>query len=261
MGCQSSEVATGGANGATILVVDDEREIADLVALYLEAEGFAPQVRYDAETALAAIAQRPFDLAVLDVMLPVVNGFQLCREIRRHHTYPVIMLTAKDAEVDKIAGLNFGADDYLTKPFRPLELVARVKAQLRRRRQYDAGLRAGPMPGDAVSMASRTGASVASVVLSYRGLELNALTHECTVDGDPVQLTPTEFAIARVLLERLGQPVSSEEMFHELWGDETYIKTSNTISVHVRHLREKLGDNVDKPTYIRTVWGIGYKIG
>ena len=127
-GFDDMDAAGSGMHGTTVLVVDDEREIADLVAVYLEAEGYASHVCYDAKTAQDAIAERAFDLAILDVMLPDVNGFQLCRQIRQSHTYPVIMLTARDAEVDKIAGLTFGADDYLTKPFRPLELVARVKA-------------------------------------------------------------------------------------------------------------------------------------
>jgi len=227
-----------------ILVVDDEREIADLVALYLQNEGFAVEVFYEGEAALARIRETAFDLALLDVMLPGVDGFTLCRKLREQYNYPVIMLTARDAELDKINGLTLGADDYITKPFRPLELVARAKAQLRRYKRYNAA------PGQ-----SR------SDLLLHKGLCLDIATHECTLNERALDLTPTEFAILRILCEAGGKVVSAEELFHAIWQDEYYTKANNTITVHIRHLREKLGDTADRPQYIKTVWGVGYKIG
>ena len=228
-----------------ILVVDDEREIADLVELYLQNENYTVFKFYSAREALACVESTELDLAILDVMLPDLSGFTLCQRIRERHTYPIIMLTAKDGETDQITGLTLGADDYITKPFRPLELVARVKAQLRRYKKYNPA-RAGSEPSPA---------------LLYAGLELNAATHECTLNGSALSLTPTEFSILRILLERRGQAVSSEALFHEIWRDEYYSKSNNTITVHIRHLREKLGDTLDDSKYIKTIWGVGYKIG
>ncbi len=225
-----------------LLVVDDEREIADLVKLYLENEGFLVTVCYDGNDALRVIETEEPDLCVLDIMLPGVSGLELCRRIRESYTYPVIMLTAKGEELDKITGLTLGADDYMTKPFLPLELVARVKAQLRRYKKYN------------------TGAAMAEEVLTVSGLVLNVRTHECTLNERPLSLTPTEFSVLKILCQRRGQVVSAEELFHLIWEDEYYIKNNNTITVHIRHLREKLGDSFEKPKYIKTVWGCGYKI-
>ena len=229
-----------------ILVVDDEPEISDLVELYLQNENYEVFKFYSAKDALACIESTELDLAILDIMLPEVNGFALCQKIRERHTYPVIMLTAKDAETDKITGLTLGADDYVTKPFRPLELVARVKAQLRRYKRYNP--------------AQTSGQEQASDLLLHSGLEMNAGTHACFLNGKPLSLTPTEFSILRILLERKGKVVSSEELFHKIWKDEYYSKSNNTITVHIRHLREKLGDTIDNPKYIKTIWGVGYKI-
>ena len=227
-----------------ILVVDDEREICDLVELYLQNEDYTVYKFYSAREALACIQSTELDLAILDIMLPEINGFTLCQKIREKYTYPVIMLTAKDAETDKITGLTLGADDYITKPFRPLEMVARVKAQLRRYKRYNPARQQ----------------NAASPVLLHAALEMNTETHECFLAGEPLALTPTEFAILRILLERKGGVVSSEELFHGIWKDEYYSKSNNTITVHIRHLREKLGDAVDEPKYIKTIWGVGYKI-
>ena len=227
-----------------ILVVDDEREISDLVELYLQNENYTVYKFYTAREALACIQSTELDQAVLDIMLPDINGFTLCQKIRERYTYPVIMLTAKDAETDKITGLTLGADDYITKPVRPLELVARVKAQLRRYKRYNPARHPdAPSP-----------------ILLHAALEMNTETHECFLAGEPLSLTPTEFAILRILLERKGGVVSSEELFHEIWKDEYYSKSNNTITVHIRHLREKLRDSVDEPKYIKTIWGVGYKI-
>ncbi len=226
-----------------ILVVDDETEIADLVALYLRNEGYEVTVCYTAADALRAIREENFSLALLDVMLPGTDGFALCRHIREKHTWPVIMLTARDTEVDKITGLTLGADDYITKPFRPLELVARCKAQLRRYTRYNTGL--APESG----------------VLTHKALVLDTNAHTCTLAGRAVELTPTEFSLLRILCEAGGRVVSAEELFARLWPEEYYTKQSSTITVHVRHLREKLGDTGPDPQYIKTVWGVGYKLG
>lgn len=225
-----------------ILVVDDEREIADLVALYLSGEGYEVHVFYHAKDALAAADQDTFDLAILDVMMPEMDGFALCGHIRKSHVYPIVLLTARDAEIDKINGLSLGADDYVTKPFRPLELVARVKAQLRRYKRYNDA----PGVADDKSMAG--------------GICINAEAHLCTLEGRPLSLTPTEFTILHTLVKRQGQVVSAEDLFHSVWCDEYYDKNNNTIAVHIRHLREKMGEAVGKPRYIKTVWGVGYKI-
>lgn len=230
--------------GEKILVVDDEKEIADLIAVYLESDGYTVFKCYTFEDAVEYIGREEPDLAILDVMLPGQSGFVLCQKIRETHTYPIIMLTAKDAETDKITGLTLGADDYITKPFRPLEMMARVKAQLRRYKKYNP---AAAQPEE-------------DEMIFRWGLAMNLKTHECTLNGKRLELTPTEFGILSILCRKKGQVVSSEELFHELWQDEYYYKNNNTITVHIRHLREKLGDTADRPRYIRTVWGVGYRL-
>ena len=226
-----------------ILVVDDEQEIADLVAIYLENEGFTVYKFYNPTEALNCIQTETLDLAVIDVMMPEIDGFTLCRKIREMHQYPIIMLTAKGEEIDKINGLTLGADDYITKPFLPLELVARVKAQLRRYKRYNT---------------SQEPAADEDILI-HSGLVLNIKTHECTLNEKPLSLTPTEFSILQILCQQKGQVISSEELFHQIWKDEYYTK-NNTITVHIRHLREKMGDSFENPKYIKTVWGVGYKI-
>lgn len=226
-----------------ILVVDDEQDIADLIEVYLQNENYTVYKFYSAREALECIENTKLDLAILDIMMPDMNGFDLCRKIREQHTFPVIMLTAKDEEMDKITGLTLGADDYVTKPFRPLELVARVKAQLRRFKKYNHSEEKNE-----------------NLHLSYLGLEIHTKTHECVIHGKPVSLTPTEFSILYILLERKGNVVSAEELFHEIWQDEYYSKSNNTITVHIRHLREKIGDTAEEAKYIKTIWGVGYKI-
>jgi two-component system response regulator VanR len=226
-----------------ILVVDDEREIADLIELYLINENFHVYKFYNAVDALACIESTELDLAILDIMLPGgVSGLTICQKIRERYTYPVIMLTAKDAETDKITGLTLGADDYITKPFLPLEMVARVKAQLRRYKKYNDN------------------GNMSNGVITHSGLVIDVNTHEVLLNEKPLSLTPTEFSILRILCEQKGNVVSSEKLFHEIWGDEYFSKSNNTITVHIRHLREKMGDTMDNPKYIRTVWGVGYKM-
>ncbi|MEK5491019.1 VanR-ABDEGLN family response regulator transcription factor [Paenibacillus sp. FSL R7-0297] len=225
-----------------ILVVDDEQAITDLIEIYLKNENYNVTKFYTGQDALRYIEREKVDLAILDVMLPDMNGFTVCQRIRENHHFPVIMLTAKDEETDKITGLTLGADDYMTKPFRPLEMVARVKAQLRRYKKYQ------PMskPDEGI--------------ISYSGLVMNVNTHECWLNEETLSLTPTEFSILRMLCENKGKVVSSEQLFHAIWGNEYYNKNNNTITVHIRHLREKMSDSVDHPKWIRTIWGVGYKI-
>lgn len=231
-----------------ILVVDDEAEIADLIEAYLADEDYAIFKFYSARDALACIETTDLDLAILDVMLPDIDGFALCKKIREKHTWPIIMLTAKDAETDKITGLTLGADDYVTKPFRPLELAARVKSQLRRYKKYNPARGGGADP------------AASGDTLVHGELVMHKKAHACTLGDRPLELTPTEFSILRILLENRGNAVSSEELFHQIWRDEYYSKSNNTITVHIRHLREKLGDSTDKPRFIKTIWGVGYTI-
>lgn len=225
-----------------ILVVDDEQTITDLIEIYLKNENYNVTKLYNGQDALKYIESEKVDLAILDIMLPDMNGFTVCQRIRENHHFPVIMLTAKDEETDKITGLTLGADDYMTKPFRPLEMVARVKAQLRRYKKYQ------PM------------SKPDEDIISYSGLVMNVNTHECWLNEATLSLTPTEFSILRMLCENKGKVVSSEQLFHSIWGNEYYNKNNNTITVHIRHLREKMNDSVEHPKWIRTIWGVGYKI-
>ena len=227
-----------------ILIVDDEKEITDLIEVYLKNENYTVFKYYTGKDALACIRSTSLDLAILDIMLPDINGFTLCQKIREHCAYPVIMLTAKDEETDKITGLTLGADDYITKPFRPLELIARVKSQLRRYKKYN----------------SFHSADVENKgIFTHASLLMNVKNHQCFLDEKPLALTPTEFSILQILLENKGRVISAEEIFHRLWKDEYYSK-NNTITVHIRHLREKLNDTLNTPRYIKTIWGVGYKI-
>lgn len=232
-----------------ILVVDDEHDIADLLEVYLQNENYIVYKFYSAKDALTCIEQEELDLAILDIMLPDISGFSICQKIREKHTYPIIMLTAKDEETDKITGLTLGADDYVTKPFRPLELIARVKAQLRRYKKYS------PTPIEERKEERKT-----NFLLTFDKLQLNTQTYECLLDGENVALTPTEFSILRILLEHKGTVVTVEDLFCSVWKDEYYSKNSSTITAHIRHLREKLQDTAEKPKYIKTIWGVGYKI-
>ncbi len=223
-----------------ILIVDDEKEIAELVSVYLQNEGFETVKAFDGKAALNLIKNESFDLAVLDVMLGDIDGFTLCREIRKSHTYPVIMLTAKTDYTDRISGLSLGADDYVTKPFNPPELTARIKAQLRRFTQYN-------------DRSEKTDSLEAS------GLEINISTHTCFLYGEEIALTPIEFGIVRLLMENAGKIVSTKELFEKVWGED-YLDSNNTVMVHIRRIREKLKEKPRNPKFIKTVWGVGYKI-
>ena len=228
---------------ASILVVDDEPEIADLVEVYLKSEGCAVHKCGTGSQALEVLREQKLDLAILDVMLPDISGFTLCSEIRREHHFPVIMLTARTEDVDKITGLTIGADDYITKPFNPLELVARVKAQLRRYTRYNEN---GRSAGD-------------KDVIDFNGLVINRATHECQLYDKPLTLTPIEFDILWMLCENRGQVISAERLFESVW-QEKYLERNNTVMVHIRRLREKMGEPSRSPRFIKTVWGVGYKI-
>lgn len=226
---------------ANILVVDDEPEIADLVSVYLRGEGFRVFPCGTGTQALEVVKQEKIDLAVLDVMLPDISGMTLCAEIRQEHQFPILMLTAKTEDTDKITGLTVGADDYMTKPFSPLELVARVKAQLRRYTSYNSG---DKEPEDE---------------LSINGLTINKTTHQCWLYDELMSLTPIEFDILWLLCANRGKVISAEELFETVWG-EKYLDRNNTVMVHIRRLREKLGEPSGHPRFIKTVWGVGYKV-
>ena len=224
-----------------ILVVDDEKAIADLVELYLRNEGFTVYKCADAAQALDCIQSHPLDLAILDVMLPDMDGFELCRRIREQHLFPILMLTARVEDMDKINGLTLGADDYITKPFNPLELVARVKTQLRRYTRYNPG------------------ASGPAQEYDIRGLQISRSSHKCALFGEELALTPLEFSILWYLCSRQGQVVSSEELFEAVWG-EKYMDSNNTVMSHIARLREKMHEPSRKPKFVKTVWGVGYTI-
>ena len=224
-----------------ILVVDDEPEIADLVSVYLRGEGFQVFTCGTGTEALQVVRQEKIDLAVLDVMLPDISGMTLCAEIRRTCQFPILMLTAKTEDTDKITGLTVGADDYMTKPFSPLELVARVKAQLRRYTSYNSGEKEG------------------EDTLSINGLTINKTTHQCWLYDQLLSLTPIEFDLLWLLCANRGRVISAEELFETVWG-EKYLDRNNTVMVHIRRLREKLGEPSRNCRFIKTVWGVGYKI-
>ena len=225
-----------------ILVLDDEKEIADLVALYLNNEGYEVHKFYDSKDALEYMKNNRVDLALLDVMMPEISGFEICRIIREKYMFPVIMLTAKVEDVDKIQGLSLGADDYITKPFNPLELVARVKSQLRRYTQLG-------------NMNTQAGGHI----FKCGGLLINDENKEVTVDGELIKLTPIEYNILLLLVRNAGKVFSIDQIYEEIWNEEA-IGADNTVAVHIRHIREKIEINPREPRYLKVVWGVGYKI-
>ena len=225
----------------SILVVDDEREIADLVEVYLKNEGYPVFKAYTGADAMKIVEEHPLSLAILDVMLPDIDGFSLCQLIRQDHFFPILMLSAKVDDTDKIMGLTLGADDYITKPFSPLELVARVKTQLRRYTRYN------------------TPDSKERNEHDFRGLYICQYSHLCTLNGVELTLTPIEFNILWYLCENRGKVVSSEELFEAVWR-EKYMDSNNTVMAHIARLREKMKEPSRKPKFIKTVWGVGYTI-
>ncbi len=223
-----------------ILVVDDEKEIADLIEVYLKNENYNVYKYYDSEMVLSDIDALNVDLAILDVMMPGIDGFDLCKKIRDNYNFPIIFVTAKVEDIDKISGLTIGADDYITKPFQPLELMARVKAQLRRYKRYNQVLDEN--------------------IIDFRNILINNDTHEFYFNAKKVELTPIEFSIMWHLCKNRGNVIKTDDLFMEVWGEKYFEKDNNTIMVHIRHLREKMNDCGRNPKYIKTIWGVGYKI-
>lgn len=225
-----------------VFVCDDEQAIADLVGQLLEGAGLKARVFYQASDLLRALAEEPCDLVVLDIMMPGMDGFSCCREIRRTSSIPLIFLTAKDEEIDKVVGFELGADDYVVKPFKPRELVARVRARLRRSATNAA------QPED-------------RRLLEARGVTLDEDAYAATLHGEPLPLTPKEFAILASLLRAEGRPVASRDLFEEAWGEPANAQSNNTVMVHIRHLRKKLAAVDSSQELVETVWGVGYKLG
>ena len=224
-------------------MVEDEKEIADLLEVYLTGEGYKVFKFYNPLEALLCTRKEQISLAVLDVMMPDMDGFTLLQKIRESYFFPVIMLTAKIEDSDKITGLDLGADDYITKPFNPLEVVARVKTQLRRFTKYNT-----------------EGSKAAEIdELDIRGLYISKTSHKCIMNGREILLTPLEFDILWYLCGKKGKVVSSEELFEAVWK-EKYLDSNNTVMAHIARLREKLGEPARNPKYIKTVWGVGYTV-
>lgn len=229
--------------GENILIVDDEKEIADLLEVCLKNDGYTVYKFYNGTEAFQAIEESEIHLAILDIMLPDIDGMQLCRKIREKYYFPIIMLTARVADSDKIMGLTVGADDYMVKPFNPLEVVARVKTHLRRYQKYN-------LMGNGKEDKNEH---------DIRGLVINRTKHKCSLYGKELSLTPIEFSILWYLCEHQGKVVPSEELFEAVWK-EKYLNNNNTVMAHVGRLREKLREPAKNPKFIKTVWGVGYEI-
>jgi len=232
----------------TILIIDDEKEIRELIGIYLTNEGYNVLKAADGLEGLKCLEENTVHLVVLDIMMPRLDGIQACLKIRETRNVPIIMLSAKSQDMDKIMGLTTGADDYVTKPFQPLELVARVKSQLRRYLRFNQMIGV-PQPNTAEEID----------VISIDGLLINISTHGVTVEGKEIKLTPREFAILELLARTPGVVFSTEKIYERVWNEPFY-ESENTIMVHIRNLREKLETNPRKPRYIKTVWGVGYKV-
>ena len=225
-----------------VLVCDDDREIVEAIDIYLTQEGYQVLKAYDGMEAVSLLRKNTIHLLVIDIMMPKLDGIHATLKIREESSIPIIILSAKSEDTDKILGLNIGADDYLTKPFNPLELVARVKAQIRRYTQYNDGVRE---EGN---------------IIDFGGLFLDRNSHECVYNEVPLTLTPIEFDILWLLCENRGKVISSEELFERVWSEKYYKNSNNTVMVHIRHLREKMSGPTGKSDFIKTVWGVGYKV-
>lgn len=226
-----------------ILVCDDDKEIVEAIEIYLTQEGYEVSKAYDGEEALKKLKEEKIDLLVIDVMMPKLDGIRATLKIREKNNMPIIILSAKSEDADKILGLNIGADDYITKPFNPLELVARVKSQIRRYTQ----------------LGSMSGAMTAGAVYSTGSLSINDDLKEVTVDGEPVKLTPIEYNILLLLMKNQGRVFSIEQIYESIWNEEA-LGADNTVAVHIRHIREKIEINPKDPRYLKVVWGVGYKV-
>lgn len=226
---------------ANILVCDDDKEIVEAIEIYLRNEGYSIYKAYNGEEAIEILQKEEIHLLIMDVMMPKLDGIHATVKIREHSSIPIIILSAKSEDTDKILGLNIGADDYITKPFNPLELVARVKSNLRRYTKL------GSMPMEN------------SAVYHIGGLCINDETKEVTVDEEPVRLTPIEYSILLLLVKNPGRVFSINQIYENIWNEEA-IGADNTVAVHIRHIREKIEINPKEPKYLKVVWGVGYKV-
>ena len=230
----------GGGEKMNVLVVDDDREIVDSICIFLSGEGYTSLKAYDGLEALEILSENEVHLMILDVMMPKLDGIKTLMKLRESRNIPVILLSAKSEDADKIFGLTAGADDYVTKPFNPSELMARVKSQLRR---YTTLGSIGKQNGEIV----------------IDGLSVNTESKTVKVDGEPVRLTPVEYKILELLVRNRGRVFSAEDIYSNVWNEQSAV-SDNTIAVHVRHIREKIEINPKEPKYLKVVWGIGYKI-
>ena len=226
---------------ANILVCDDDREIVDAIEIYLSQDGYKIYKAYDGEQAIQILDKEDIHLLIMDIMMPKLDGIRATLKIREYSSIPIIILSAKSEDTDKILGLNIGADDYICKPFNPLELVARVKSNLRR---Y-------------TSLGSLTGENKA--IYQVGGLILNDDTKQVTVDDEPVKMTPIEYNILFLLMKNQGRVFSINQIYESIWNEDA-IGADNTVAVHIRHIREKIEINPKEPRYLKVVWGVGYKI-
>lgn len=226
---------------ANILVCDDDREIVDAIEIYLSQDGYKMYKAYDGEQAIQILDKEDIHLLIMDIMMPRLDGIRATLKIREYSSIPIIILSAKSEDTDKILGLNIGADDYICKPFNPLELVARVKSNLRR---Y-------------TSLGSLTGENKA--IYQVGGLILNDDIKQVTVDDEPVKMTPIEYNILLLLMKNQGRVFSINQIYESIWNEDA-IGADNTVAVHIRHIREKIEINPKEPRYLKVVWGVGYKI-
>ncbi|MFF3102569.1 response regulator transcription factor [Viridibacillus arvi] len=224
-----------------ILIVDDDKDIRNLISVYLENEGMQTQKAEDAIEAMKMLEKKEYDLIILDIMMPKLDGIQACMKIREERNMPIIMLSAKSEDMDKIQGLTAGADDYLSKPFNPLELIARVKSQLRRYKKYN------------------TDSNIDKNVIEIGDLIVNTDTRQVWVQSKEVRLTPKEFDILELLARNKGIVLSVEKIYETVWK-ENFFKSDNTVMVHITKIRDKIEVNPKQPIYIKTIWGVGYKI-
>ena len=225
-----------------VLVCDDDREIVEAIEIYLSQEGYKVLKAYDGEEALKVLDREKVDLLIIDVMMPKLDGIRATLKIREKKNMPIIILSAKSEDADKILGLNVGADDYMTKPFNPLELTARVKSELRRYTQL----------GSTIDKSNQA-------VYAVGGLSIDDEQKEVTVDGEPVRLTPIEYNILLLLVKNQGKVFSIDQIYESIWNEDA-IGVDNTVAVHIRHIREKIEINPKEPRYLKVVWGVGYKI-
>ena len=226
-----------------ILVVDDDKEIVESIEIYLKNEGFSIFKAYNGIEALEILVEKEIHLILMDIMMPKLDGIKATIKIREEKNIPIILVSAKSEDTDKIIGLNIGADDYITKPFNLLELIARVKSNLRR---Y-------------VTLGNYNKETIDKDILKSGGLELNSSTKEVKVDGELVKITPIEFKILKLLLANKGRVFSIDEIYEKVWHEESF-NVENTVAVHIRRIREKIEINPKEPTYLKVVWGVGYKI-